>query len=365
MKPAILAPGKFTAADLDQLRKASKIWRAVDIHDSQLKELAEITHPGNQEAQAELISQHEKGDTAGAWVYYPWSGTLLHCLGGEDIFKIRTNRNKNLITEEEQRKLAASSVAVAGMSVGSGIALASVYSGMSRSLKIADFDVLETANLNRLRASLTDIGTAKSELAARRVYELDPFADVQIFDQGIDESNIDNFFENTAIVVDEIDDFKMKVRLRLKAKERHVPLLMFTSLGDNILVDVERYDREPELAIFNGAIGEVPEEILQKGSITPEDAKRYAVQLVGQEYVPTRAMASLPEIGKTLVGRPQLYGTITTDSGLASYLIKMILLGEDVKSGRYFIKFADLFDLDTGDLAESAERQETLRRLLG
>lgn len=363
MKPQILAPGSFSQAGINEL-KAGRTWKIVDIYDSQLKELAEIRHPASQDKQQEFIDSAPKGDLAGAWVYYPWSGELLHCVGSDELFELRTNRNQNLINKDEQQKLANSSVAVAGMSVGSGVALAAVYSGISNYIKIADFDNLETANLNRLRESLLNIGIAKAELTARHIYELNPFADVRCFDKGINADNIDDFFENIAIVVDEIDDFKIKVRLRLKAKERRIPLLMFTSLGDNILIDIERYDLEPELAIFNGAIGDVPEEILTKGEVSAEDAKRYAVRTVGQEYVPTKAMASLPEIGKSLVGRPQLYSTIAVDGGLSAYIIKMILLGEPIKSGRYFVKFAELVGLESPDLADSAARQEITRRLL-
>lgn len=348
MKPQILVPGNFSQTDVDNL-KAGKIWRVADIYESQLAELAEIRHPASEASQKELIASQASGELAGAWVYYPWSGVLLHCAGDNELFELRTNRNQNLITKAEQKTLADASVAVAGMSVGSGIALACVYSSISGAIKIADFDTLETANLNRLRESLPDIGTAKTELATRHIYELNPFASVQSFDKGLDASNIDDFFENTSVVVDEIDDFKMKILLRLRAKEKQIPLLMLTSLGDNILIDIERYDLDPKLAIFNGAIGDVPEEILAKDDISAEDMKRYAVSLVGQQYVPARALASLPEIGKTLVGRPQLYSTIAVDGGLAAYIIKMILLGEPVKSGRYYVKFSDLIALNSGN----------------
>jgi molybdopterin/thiamine biosynthesis adenylyltransferase len=358
MKPIVLEPGKFDASDLEHLKVTNKIWRINDIYEQQLQELAEITHPSNNQAQEAFIADKPKDNLSSTWVYYPWSGILLRCVGPDDLFKLRTNRNQNIISSYEQTKLADNVVGVAGMSVGSGMALSCVYSGMSNTIKLADFDSLETANLNRLRESLINIGEHKAILTARHVYELNPFANVTVFDQGLNDKNIDAFFNKPAvnIVVDEIDDFKMKVQLRLKAKENKVPLLMFTSLGDNILVDVERYDIDPNLTIFNGAIGDIPQEILSKDTLSIEDIKRYSVQLVGQEYVPTKALASLSEIGKTLVGRPQLYSTIAVDGGLAAYLIKAILLGEKVTSGRYFIKFAELFGMSSGDLLDDGEK---------
>ncbi len=367
-KPVILLPGKHSAKDVETLRKESKIWREVDLYAGQLEELLEVRYPAKDERERnkEAFLKH-LGKDDGAWVYYPWSGVLLHTVGPRELFELRTNRNQNIIIKEEQLKLHSSVIGVAGMSVGAGIAIGSVYAGMAGTIKLADFDQLETANLNRIRETLPNIGQAKVELAARAILELDPFTEVMAFPEGVTAANIDNFFSDPklSVVIDEIDDFKIKVMLRVKAKENKVPLLMFTSLGDNILVDVERYDLSPQPQLFNGTVGNVADEILASDKITPEDIKRYAVQLVGAEYVPTRALASLPEIGTSLVGRPQLYGTIAVDGGLATYIIRQILLGGKVKSGRYFIQFADLIKLESADFNDDEKRASILKMLMG
>jgi len=203
-------------------------------------------------------------------------------------------------------------------------------------------------------------------LATRSIYDIDPYANVHIFDRGLDKQNLEKFFAgpNLDIVVDEIDDFTMKLRLRLAAKAKKIPLIMFTSLGDNILVDVERYDTDKDLRPFNGAIGNVGDELLNKSEISEADAKRYAVQLVGAEFVPTRALQSLTEIGASLVGRPQLYSTIQVDSGLAVYVIKRLILKGDIASGRYAIHFADFFSIEADDYKQSSKRQAVLEKLI-
>ncbi|QQS18601.1 ThiF family adenylyltransferase [Candidatus Saccharibacteria bacterium] len=251
--PVILREAAFSTEQVAHLRE-KPVWKEVDIYAGQIVELAEIRFPGDAEARQAFIEAHPAEELAGVWVYYPWSGVLLHCVSDEALFELRTNRNKLLITAEEQARLAACTVAVAGMSVGSGIALSCVYSGMSSTIKLADFDTLETANLNRLRESLTAVGAEKLALTMQRIYELNPFANVIPFENGVRDDNIDKFFQDpqTTVVVDEIDDFKMKVELRVKAKAYGVPLLMFTSLGDSILIDVERYDLDPALDVFNG-----------------------------------------------------------------------------------------------------------------
>lgn len=362
----ILLQGEYEQEDIEKLK--SRATELVDIYESQLKELFKIQNPdldvNGEEANA-YIAEKNKGDMSGAWVYYPWNKTLLHCVDPDDLYAIRTNRNKNIITEDEQLKLKHSVIGVAGMSVGAGIALSLAYSGIADTIKIADFDELDTSNLNRLRENLLSVGQKKSVLALRHILELDPFLNVHEFSEGLNESNIDDFFAlpKLSVVVDEIDDFKMKIKLRLKAKEYGIPLVMFTSLGDNILVDIERYDTDINLQLFHGLIGDIPNEILVKNEITEADIRKYSVQIVGAEYIPTRALASVAEMGKSLVGRPQLYSTIAVDGGLGAYVVRQILLNNQPKSGRYFIKFADLMNVENDDIEDSEQRRTILNRM--
>ncbi len=358
-QPRVLLPGEFSEEDVRELKAANKIWKTVDIYSRQVEELAEISYPGgDSQKRQEFIDQKGDGDLAGAWVYYPWSGTLMHCVGEDDLFALRTNRNQNLITKDEQKTLSQATVAVAGMSVGSGIALSCVYSGMSNTIKLADFDELSTANLNRLRESVSDVGTPKIDLATQHVYEINPFAKVETLDR-ITIDTMDGFLRNTSVVFDEIDDFEMKIRLRIAAKAAKIPVIMLTSLGDNILVDVERYDLDADLPLFHGLLGDLPEEILN-AKIGEKEKVKYAMQLVGINHIPTRALASLMQINKTLVGRPQLYSTIAVDGGLAAYLVRRLVLGQPLPSARGYVSFGTILDLPA---ISDGERESTLKQL--
>lgn len=365
--PTLLREGGFSEEDLGRLKKQQNIFKIVDLYHGQSEELFRILKPGGSDAElATFIADRPSGDMAGSWVYYPWSGTLLHTLNQDDLFNLRTNRNQLLITKEEQQKLRHTVVGIAGMSVGAGMALSLTYSGTAQTIKLADFDELDTTNLNRLRETLGSVGQQKATLAAQHIYELDPFSDIKVFEGGLNDDNLEEFFSEPRldVVIDEIDDFKMKVKLRQKAKEQGIPVLMFSSLGDNILIDIERFDVDGDLPIFHGLLGSLADEITNNPNITPEDEKRYAVLIVGKEYVPTRALATLEEMGRTLVGRPQLYSTIAIDGGLAAYLVRKIIIDNKPNSGRYFVKFGQLFELDDDDLIESAERNNIIKRLL-
>ena len=60
-------------------------------------------------------------------------------------------------------------------------------------MKLADNDILSLSNLNRFRAGLPDLGVNKAVLTARQIYEINPFAKLEVFDKGISPENIENF----------------------------------------------------------------------------------------------------------------------------------------------------------------------------
>lgn len=342
--PVILKEDEYDKESLAFFKKKQRTWKTVDIYLQQMHELFEISYPNKTTRQLtfeEYCRIKKCDELRGNWVYYPWSGILLHTLCSEDLFILRTNRNKNLITADEQKKLYDLTIAIIGLSVGNGIALTLTYSGISKTLKLADNDKLETANLNRVRASLKHVGLAKTEIAAQQIFEIDPFATPLLFEKGITDNNLEKLFGNPKpkIIFDEMDDFQMKIKLRIKARQKKVPVIMLTTLGDRILIDIERYDLNNNIQLFNGIIGNTPEEIL-KSNIGEREKIRYAIELVGAKYIPVKALQSLFEINNTLVGRPQLASTTTIDGGLGALLVRRIVLGHEVPSGRYF------FDLE-------------------
>ncbi len=366
MKPVILSAG-FSAAQLEDLQSTQKVWQIHDLLANQLKELYEINHADQRLSPnfAEQQTQFIKGQLrqtpalAGQWVYLPWSGELIHMLGREEYYQLRTNRNRNLITSAEQTKIANATVAVAGMSVGGGIAVSLAYSGVSK-FKLADFDQLETANLNRVRAAVQHVGQPKINVICQQIYEVDPYATIESFEKGINNENLSQFLTGATVAFDENDDFVMKVRLRQSAKQAKVPVIMLTNLGNSVLVDVERYDNEPDCQIFNGLLGELPEEILTT-KVGEKEKVKYAMQIVGVDNISTRALHSLFEINKTLVGRPQLYSTIAIDGGLAAYLVRRLVLGTDLPSGRTKLNVDEALNLSRDE--DVAERQKILDQL--
>jgi molybdopterin/thiamine biosynthesis adenylyltransferase len=354
-KPIILSEGKYSAEDLQRLLKQSEIWRKLDLYKIQLEELFEISYPsGGSDKSAvdhkkQFINDHlgKHSDLQGDWIYFPWSGLLLHTLPQKYLFKLRTNRNQLLITAEEQEKLYNSCIGLVGLSNGNSAAAGLQYQGIAKTLKLADFDNLATTNLNRVKANLSDVSLPKIEITSKQIYEINPECKIISFPEGLNENNLDNFVNSDPkpqLIVEIIDDFEMKIRLRLKAREAGISVVMFSNLGDSVLVDMERFDLNPKLELFNGKIGNMAEKILEQG-VHSEEINKYAVEIVGKENVPQRALETLSEINKTLVGRPQLSSTVNISGALCSYIARKIILGDKNLSGRIIISLDELFKI--------------------
>lgn len=165
------------------------------------------------------------------------------------------DRNRNNITPAEQDRLTALRIGVAGLSVGHVIAHTLAAQGLCGTIRLADFDHLELSNLNRVPASVFDLGINKACVAARRIAELDPYLPVEVFDAGLTVDTVDAFLDGLDIVIEECDSLDMKALLREGARARRIPVLMATS--DRGLVDVERFDQEPQRPILHGLLGDL------------------------------------------------------------------------------------------------------------
>lgn len=329
----------------EQLRKDGyEIWSIHDQMEIALSELFEIYHPEqkdniDKEQKQKFIAKHGQG--YGVWVYYPWNGELIRFPEPNDYHLLRTARNRNLITSEEQLQLRNATVLIAGMSVGSNVAETMAYQATAGKLILADMDHLEPTNLNRIRAVYRDIGEHKVDVVARRISELDPFIAQEHLYGGIDAESVDEGLDGDQIdiIVDEVDDLLVKVRLREFAIKHKIPVVMATDDGEDVLIDIERYDLETEPKILHGLIPDEMMNRLKSGDHIPRAEMGMVIgkYFVGFENVPLRMLESLGEVGKTIPAWPQL-GTAATLAGVvATYCVKQIILDHDLPSGRAVI----------------------------
>lgn len=369
--PVILSEKNFGESDLEKLKHANKTWRVLDLFDQQIAELFEILFPNKRSGQPSVSKflENRLGTNSalkGSWVYYPWNGILIHMLNKKDYYLVRTNRNRDLVTIREQEKLKTFTVGIAGLSIGSNMAFTLAHLGVS-SLKITDFDDLATSNLNRTLFGVHEVGINKAVLTAQKLYEIDPFIKLSISENRITKDSVRGFVSGKPkpkLIIDAIDDFEIKVRIRKEAKKEKTPVIMITNLGDSCLVDVERYDLDPKTKIFNGLLGSKTKEILNS-TLTENDKQKFAAKIVGIEHIPNEALQSLSRIGKTLVSRPQLASSVSIGAGIASYIIRKITINKNWPSGRKLLHFDSGF-LEKEDASKiyelSPDRKEILKR---
>lgn len=321
--------------------------KTVDAFTSAIREFFFVTNPtlrsGQPETDAAFKDFSTKHGIQPIWIVYPWRNIVVKTVPEDTYFILRTARNRNVITHGEQLRYRGASVGIIGLSVGSAILSALVMSGGPKRIKIADFDIVEITNLNRLRAKLTDVETEKVLVAAREVWELDPFAQVQMWEKGVARDTIPDFLAGDPkldMVIDEMDSLDLKVRLRFAAREARVPVLMATDIGDRAILDIERYDLDPATPIFNGRVPELETANLEK--LTFPEWVGFARKIVGEEAHDERMASSVALVGKELAGVPQLGPTASVAGMAIAYAVRKMAAGATVPSGRYFAGLHDI-----------------------
>ncbi|HVM68593.1 MAG TPA: Rv1355c family protein [Gaiellaceae bacterium] len=333
-----------------------------DTIDEQLTELAASRAPWRrstrEEAAAEVraIRGGRPSEEYGTWVHYPWSRRLVHVLPVAELRELRTNRNRYKITAEEQARLAVARIGVVGLSVGNMAALTCALEGVGTRFRLADFDELSLSNLNRLRGGVQDLALPKPVLAAREMFELDPYLDIEIFPQGVTPENLEAFLlgatgaERLDLLVEECDDLYVKVRIRERARAARIPVVMDTS--DRGMLDVERFDLTPDRPILHGLLGDVDADSLR--GLETRDKAPYVLAILGAHKMSTRMAASLPEVKQSVASWPQLASSVALGGALVADVARRIVLDTHRESGRWYVDLDALLGGPPSELAEPA-----------
>jgi molybdopterin/thiamine biosynthesis adenylyltransferase len=315
---------------------------------SQLTELIKARNPKKKLNSSEIdiaISHHlEETDINhyGIWAYYPWSNRLVHILPENEFIEVRTDRNHYKISPAEEKVLAEKKVGLIGLSVGQSVAVTMAMERGFGELRLADFDSLELTNLNRIRTGVHNLGVSKVVCVAREILEIDPFLNIKCFGDGLTEDNIEEFFcggGDLDLLIDECDGLDMKIIARWKAREMKIPVVMEAS--DRGMLDVERFDLEPNRPLLHGMVDDLSPEKL-KTLETNEDKIPYMLAIVGADTISTRAKASMLEIGETISTWPQLASAVTLGGGVTADVVRRIFLNQFHESGRYYVDVEDI-----------------------
>jgi molybdopterin/thiamine biosynthesis adenylyltransferase len=358
----------YNPQDRDKLEALLTSKPHIRIHDeldSQLDELIKSKHPKKkpEPQQMHALKLLHLGDLSmedyGVWVYYPWSERLVHLLDEEEFVSMRTNRNVYKITPEERDVLGKQIVGVVGLSVGQSVSVTMAMERGFGEIRLADFDLLELSNLNRIRTGVQSLGLPKVVIVAREIKEIDPFLKVTCFNDGLTEENMDRFFTEGGklnVIVDECDGLDIKILLRHKAKSLGIPVVMDAS--DRGTVDVERFDLEPERPILHGLIEHL-DHTQVKYLKTNEEKVPFLLAMIGVETLSNRLKASMIEVGQSITTWPQLASAVTLGGALCADVCRRIILDQYHESGRYWIDIEELI----GDKTPKADNEYEVKDL--
>ena len=212
--------------------------------------------------------------------------------------------------------------------------------GLCGELRLTDSDHVELSNLNRIPATVLDLGVNKAVVAARRIAELDPYLVVTVTPGGLHPDNIDDFFDGLDLVVEECDSLDMKLIVREVARSRAIPVIMETS--DRGLLDVERFDTEPSHPLFHGLLPDIT--AVDLASLTTRDKVPYVLAILEPDHLSARMAASMAEINYSLSTWPQLGEDVTLGAATVGATIRRLLRGDPVTSGRTHVDLDAVVD---------------------
>lgn len=146
------------------------------------------------------------------------------------------SRTELLIGVEALEKLKQSKVAVFGIGgVGSYTVEGLVRAGVGK-LVLIDDDCVCLTNINRqLLATRKTVGKAKVEVMKERILEINPDAEVTIFQKFyMPDTAAELIFDDYDYIVDAIDTVTGKIDLIEKAKAKHIPIISCMGAGNKL-----------------------------------------------------------------------------------------------------------------------------------
>lgn len=144
------------------------------------------------------------------------------------------SRNIGWVTQAEQDRLRRARIAIAGLGGVGGAHLLTLCRLGIANYHISDFDEFDIHNMNRQAgAFMSHMGQSKLATLNRMARDINPEADIRLFDQGVQPENVDEFLKGVDVYVDGLDFFALPARRMVfaKCREKGIPVLTAAPLG--------------------------------------------------------------------------------------------------------------------------------------
>lgn len=144
---------------------------------------------------------------------------------GDGYWEI-ASRQMSIVTKSEQERFKDAKITVIGCGGIGGETIEMLARMGIGELVLVDEDAFDLSNLNRQTlASIADLGLDKSAVAGEKVRLINPYVNVTIFNEHVDQTNIDKVIGDSDIVIDALDNVLTRVIVSRKAKEKGIPYI--------------------------------------------------------------------------------------------------------------------------------------------
>lgn len=202
----------------------------------------------------------------------------------DEYYSMFTDRNRDVISPNIQEKIRATQFLVFGVGSTGGDFSSTIAQIGAENILIADMDVLDVSNLNRQHGSISAIGKNKTDIIAKKIWDINPYSKVDQIKEKLTPKSITTIIDSLdkeAIIFLAMDDKDCIIRTHVKAQEKKIPIFMVTDIGHAIHLSIFDYSKENK-KIFNGKISL---EEAEKMSLLEFTAKFIEIKDLPNEYL--------------------------------------------------------------------------------
>ena len=268
--------------------------------------------------------------------YFRWfrfhNGEMVPFLLQEAHLKMRTDRNRDLVTSDQQKEIYNKKITVCGLSVGRAITKSFIRSGIGNEYDFYDADKISPTNLNRLDVGNNELGLNKIDSVVKEMSQIDPYIKFNVNYDGFQAKNSGQLTKDkkTDLVCDEMDDIKSKVLLAMSAREYGIDYELVTDLGHKSVIDVSQFSKGED-RLYGGNITDKEAQLILDSDLSEKDEQRFIVKILGKWLLLSEVDLVLSIVQKkerNLNGIPQLYSTVNGGASRAVEVTRALLLGE-------------------------------------
>ena len=151
------------------------------------------------------------------------------------------NRLESLIGIDKVSKLKDKTVLIIGIGGVGGYVLETLTRSNVGTIIIVDYDIVDETNINRqIIATRKTIGKPKVEIAKARILEINPDANVEIYQEFFMPDSKEILDNTVSYIVDSVDTVTAKIELVMRANKLNIPII--SSMGTGNKLDPTKFE---------------------------------------------------------------------------------------------------------------------------